>query len=61
MVHSQGFRDRGIFNVNEVLRLIKQHQEIVSCQSKENHMMFLWQLVNIELWQRNLDKNLFSE
>jgi asparagine synthase (glutamine-hydrolysing) len=55
MVHSQGFRDRGIFNVNEVLRLIKQHQEIVStAKPLENHMMFLWQLVNVELWLQSL-------
>jgi len=51
MVHSQEFRNRGIFNVNEVLRLIKEHVEIVSTsQPVENHMMFLWQMVNIELW-----------
>jgi len=51
MVHSQEFRNRGIFNVNEVLRLIKEHVEIVSTsQPVENHMMFLWQLVNTEIW-----------
>lgn len=51
MVHSRSFRERGIYNVKEVLQLIHEHQEIIqSNQPRENHMMFLWQLVNTELW-----------
>jgi asparagine synthase (glutamine-hydrolysing) len=42
--------------VAEVERLIDEHAELVeSAVPKENHMMFLWQLVNLELWQRSID------
>lgn len=51
MVHSQEFRDRGIYKVDQVLNLVREHREIVSlAQPRENHMMFLWQLLNTELW-----------
>jgi asparagine synthase (glutamine-hydrolysing) len=51
LVHSSSFRERGVYNVPEVLRLIDEHDKIVaSGESRENHMMFLWQLVNLELW-----------
>jgi asparagine synthase (glutamine-hydrolysing) len=55
IVASQGF-DRGIYNVDEVRRLIDEHDEIVrSGRPQENHMMFLWQLVNLDAWLRWLD------
>jgi asparagine synthase (glutamine-hydrolysing) len=55
MVRSQAFRERGIYRVPEVLRLIDEHEEIVaSGQAREHHMMFLWQLVNLELWLQSL-------
>ena len=42
--------------MSEVRRLIDEHDEIVrSGEPRENHMMFLWQLVNLELWLRWLD------
>ena len=51
LVHSRSFRERGIYNVNETMRIIEDHQTIVSAgNATENHMMFLWQLVNLELW-----------
>lgn len=51
LVHSQSFCERGIYNVEEVCRLIEEHDHIVStARPVENHMMFLWQLVNLELW-----------
>lgn len=51
MVHSKTFRERGIYNVSEVKRLIDEHDKIVATgKPQENHMMFLWQLVNLELW-----------
>ncbi|MBX7207092.1 MAG: hypothetical protein K1X78_02165 [Verrucomicrobiaceae bacterium] len=51
LVHSAAFRSRGIYDVARVEELIEEHEQIVS-QSlvKENHMMFLWQLVNLEMW-----------
>ena len=51
LVHSRVFRERGIYEVAEVVRLIEEHRSIVSeGAAKENHMMFLWQLLNVELW-----------
>lgn len=53
MVKSQDFRAREVYDVDEVLRLADEHDEIVrSGRPEENHMMFLWQLVNLELWLR---------
>ena len=53
LIHSQKFRKREIYNANEVERIVKEHVEIVqSGRNEENHMMFLWQLVNLELWFR---------
>lgn len=57
LVHSQNFRARGIYNTKEVLRIIDEHEEIVQSQKKqENHMMFLWQMVNLELWFSSINK-----
>ena len=55
MVHSQQFRQRGIYNLTELDIVIKDHEKILkSGVAKENHMMFLWQLVNLELWLDSL-------
>ena len=55
MVRSRAFRERGIYDVREVERLLDEHEEIVaSGRAADNHMMFLWQLVNLELWLRSL-------
>jgi asparagine synthase (glutamine-hydrolysing) len=54
-VHSRAFRERGIYRAAEVSRIIAEHDEIVaSGAQRENHMMFLWQLVNLELWLQSL-------
>jgi asparagine synthase (glutamine-hydrolysing) len=59
LVRSDRFRNRGIYNVSEVERIVDEHEEIVaSGASRENHMMFLWQLVNLELWLRRVDAGL---
>lgn len=56
LVHSRRFRERGVYNVAEVQRLVDEHDEIVtSGRVQENHMMFLWQLVNLELWLQSLE------
>lgn len=48
---SQAFRQRGIYDVGRVQQIIAEHDEIVKSQQPvENHMMFLWQLLNLELW-----------
>jgi len=51
LVHSRVFRERGVYEVSEVVKLIEEHRSIVqSGAARENHMMFLWQLLNLELW-----------
>jgi asparagine synthase (glutamine-hydrolysing) len=51
LVASRAFRERGVYNVAEVERLVAEHEKIVaSGETRENHMMFLWQLVNLETW-----------
>jgi asparagine synthase (glutamine-hydrolysing) len=53
LIASQAFRERGVYRIDEVSRLFAEHREIVSSgAASENHMMFLWQLVNLELWFR---------
>lgn len=56
LVHSRAFRERGVYNVAEVERLIEEHERILATGAAiDNHMMFFWQLVNVELWLRGLD------
>lgn len=51
LVASRRFRERGIYVTAEVERIIKEHEDILqSPVPRENHMMFLWQLVNLEFW-----------
>ncbi len=51
LIHSRRFRDRGIYNTKIVENIVKDHFEIVtSGKPAENHMMFLWQLVNLNAW-----------
>jgi asparagine synthase (glutamine-hydrolysing) len=51
MVAGRAFRERGLWNVAEVERLIDEHETIVREGSRrETHMMFLWQLTNLETW-----------
>jgi asparagine synthase (glutamine-hydrolysing) len=56
LIESRAFRERGIYDVARVRQLVDEHERIVaSGRAEENHMMFLWQLVNLELWLRWLD------
>lgn len=55
LIHSRSFAERGIYRVDEVSRLVLDHQRIIaSAVPEENHMMFLWQLLNLETWCRTL-------
>jgi asparagine synthase (glutamine-hydrolysing) len=55
LVASRPFRERGVYDPREVERLIDEHAEIVASGAlRENHMMFLWQLVNLETWLQHL-------
>jgi asparagine synthase (glutamine-hydrolysing) len=56
LVASRRFQERGIYQVSEVRRVLDDHDRIVSGGLVEdNHMMFLWQLVNLELWLQSLE------
>jgi asparagine synthase (glutamine-hydrolysing) len=53
LIASQAFKERGIYDVAEVRRLAEDHEQIVSSGApRDNHMMFFWQLVNLETWCR---------
>lgn len=51
MIHSSEFRQRGVYRLQVVSQLVTEHRRIVMDQTpQENHMMFLWQLLNLETW-----------
>jgi asparagine synthase (glutamine-hydrolysing) len=51
LISSRAFRERGVYRVAEVERLLAEHRAIVASDAAtENHMMFFWQLVNLETW-----------
>jgi asparagine synthase (glutamine-hydrolysing) len=51
LIASRAFRERGVYNVAKVAQLVDEHAAIVASGApRENHMMFLWQLVNLETW-----------
>jgi asparagine synthase (glutamine-hydrolysing) len=55
MIASRVFRERGIYNIAAVERILEEHAAIVaSGEPRENHAMFLWQLVNLDLWLKSL-------
>jgi asparagine synthase (glutamine-hydrolysing) len=50
-VRSAAFRDRGVYDPAAVMGVIDDHVRIVDSRAaEENHMMFLWQLLNLETW-----------
>ncbi len=56
LVGSRRFRKRGIYRPGVVEQIIGDHFDIVSSgDGRENHMMFLWQLVSLESWLAWLD------
>lgn len=57
IVASQRFRQHGIYDPDKVLAIIDDHVRIVETGvMAENHMMFLWQLLNMSLWLESLDE-----
>ena len=53
LVASQAFRERGVYDPVATLALLDAHERIVAGgQPAENHMMFIWQLLNLEIWLR---------
>ncbi|WP_096701965.1 asparagine synthase-related protein [Magnetospirillum sp. 15-1] len=55
-VSSAKFRDRGIYDPAAVMALIDDHLAVVNGDgTRENHMMFLWQLANVECWLDSIE------
>jgi asparagine synthase (glutamine-hydrolysing) len=51
LVRTRRFRERGIYDIDAVENILDDHAEIVRTgANRENHMMFLWQLINIDAW-----------
>jgi asparagine synthase (glutamine-hydrolysing) len=51
IVESRAFRERGVYEVGYVRQILDAHAACVADpQPRENHMMFLWQLLNLETW-----------
>ena len=56
-INSSYFKSLGIYNNHIVFEIINEHEKIINNNlKKENHMMFLWQLVNIIQWYKILNK-----
>lgn len=56
MVGSQSFRRHGVYDPTRVMAVIDDHVRILATgANQENHMMFLWQMLNLELWLTHLD------
>ena len=54
-IASREFGARGIYARAELERLLVEHDRIVGgAELRDNHMMFLWQLVNLDAWAREL-------
>jgi len=54
-IASREFGARGIYARAELERLLVEHDRIVAgAELRDNHMMFLWQLVNLDAWAREL-------
>lgn len=50
---SNEFRQLGIYDADKVKQVIDNHENIVlSNSSIENHMMFLWGLLNMLRWRK---------
>ena len=52
LVYSSEFDALGIYDRREVLKVIDDHDRIVSTRAaQDNHMMFLWPFLNLMRWQ----------
>ena len=58
LIHSRRFKDGGFYDTKRVTEIVQDHEDIVSNNRvEENHMMFLWQLVNLQMWMDWVDSN----
>lgn len=54
IISSKEFKELGIYNPKAVQALLNDHLKIIDeNQTKENHMMILWQIVNLVTWLKN--------
>jgi asparagine synthase (glutamine-hydrolysing) len=57
MISSRRFIERGIYNQQEVQKIIADHFHIIdSGKNIENHMMVIWQIVALEIWLQELER-----
>lgn len=50
-------RERGLYDTGRLLAYADEHREIVAGGApRENHMMLLWQALNLELWLLHLEQ-----
>jgi hypothetical protein len=55
LIGSRAFRERGVYRSDVVEGLLRDHEAVVKGgELRENHMMFFWQLVNLEAWLDSL-------
>jgi len=55
LVNSESFRSLGLYKKEIVMKIIDDHENIViNHLPKENHMMFLWPLVNMIRWKERM-------
>jgi asparagine synthase (glutamine-hydrolysing) len=55
LVASRAFRERGVYDLRRIAHLIDEHAGNTAPGGPHDHMMFLWQLVNLEAWLGSLD------
>jgi asparagine synthase (glutamine-hydrolysing) len=56
LVASRAFRERGVYHLPRVGQLLDEHAANTAPGGPRDHMMFLWQLVNLETWLGSLDR-----
>lgn len=47
LINSEALQSRKVFNIEQLNVIFDEH-----CRGTKNHAMFLWQLINVELWFR---------
>ena len=56
LINSDFFRNLQIYNIDMVQNLFDEHRKIVnSNENTENHMMFFWQLINLNAWIKSIE------
>ncbi len=57
LIHSPEFRAARYYDKRVLAKLIDEHVAIIEDEEvKDNHMMFFWQLLNLEIWLRWVER-----